>query len=165
MRISLDGIEFVHNYYRKQRDGSNSFQKTVNGIKLLQEYEIPFIIGATITDISLPFLLESITFLESLQSEKIILTAQMFQDEENIYRKKTAFLYEQAKQILQEQNFPNVFLNGFHETPEKQDQSLEILFKDNRIELNIAGYKTPILQTFAYNEIEQLKEAVKLQCN
>lgn len=165
MRISLDGIEYVHNYYRKQKDGSNSFIKTMQGIKLLQKHNIPFLIGATVTEMSIPYLQQNIDFFKSLNPKRIILTAQMFPDEDGSKRIKTQQIYFQAKEILKNELSEKISLNGFHQRPEEPYKNLEILLKYDKIELNIVGYKTPTLQTFSYDEISKLKEATNLLCN
>lgn len=51
--VSLDGPEWVHNSRRVDRLGRGTFERTMKGIHLLQENEVPFAVLAVLTDQSL----------------------------------------------------------------------------------------------------------------
>ena len=47
----------------------------------------------------------------------------------------------------------------------KLSENIEILFKREIIQLNIAGFSTPTLKTFKYNELDKLLKEINLLCN
>lgn len=48
--ISLDGPDFVHDIHRRGRDNVSSFSKTLRGINILEEKDIPFSVLSVISD-------------------------------------------------------------------------------------------------------------------
>jgi len=54
IQVSLDGTQKIHNYIR----GSGTFEKAINGIKLLKYYRIPCSIMMTVSDYNLSLLKE-----------------------------------------------------------------------------------------------------------
>lgn len=53
--VSLDGPDFLHNAHRKNRNGGNSHELTMRGIRYLQKNKIPYNIIAVITEDSLNY--------------------------------------------------------------------------------------------------------------
>ena len=88
LRISLDGIESIHNKQKILQNKENSFEKILKGIDLLKKNNIPFMFGATITEKTIPKLNECKDFLLSLNPQRIIFTTQMFSEEENKIKTK-----------------------------------------------------------------------------
>lgn len=63
--VSIDGPEFLHDSNRVGRNGKGSFSATYRGIKLLQEYGIPFSALPVITDLTLNHPEEFVHFFSS----------------------------------------------------------------------------------------------------
>ncbi|KLO22479.1 radical SAM/SPASM domain-containing protein [Marinitoga sp. 1155] len=53
--ISIDGDEREHNLLRPLKNKEDSFKKTIEGIKLLEKYEIPYITRMTVTKFNQDF--------------------------------------------------------------------------------------------------------------
>ena len=169
LRISLDGIEEIHNQQKILQDQSNGFIKILQGIQLLKENNIPFIFGTTITEQTIPKLTECKDFLLSLEPERIIFTTQMFSSKED--QIKTKQIWEKTLPIMEKWNNSKISYSSFHKennikNEQKLFENIEILFKREIIQLNVAGFSTPTLKTFKYNEIDNLlKEITKLCSN
>jgi uncharacterized protein len=65
--VSVDGPEFVHDHFRKSWSGRGTLDKTLRGIKALQEHEIEFHTISVISDRSLDRGEEIYNFLVSLR--------------------------------------------------------------------------------------------------
>lgn len=156
-RVSLDGVEEIHNKQKVMKSGENGFQQTMRGIQTLEKYNIPYIIGMTITENTIPLLEKSRALLKSLKAQRIIMTTEMFPNDPN--REKTYQIWEKAYPIIKGWYDPYFQYYSFHEQP-SEVTNVEIMLKKDRIELNIAGYDTPTLSRFNYSEIDKVKEAI-----
>lgn len=139
----------------------------MSGIKLLKENSISYIFGATITEKTIPKLNECKDFLLSLEPERIIFTTQMFSEEKD--KIKTKEIWEKSYPIMKEWNNSKISFNSFHKennikNNKKLSENIEILFKKEIIQLNIAGFATPTLKNFKYNELDKLLKEIILLC-
>lgn len=50
--VSIDGPEELHNHYRKNKAGRGTFDKTLRGIRLLQQFEVDFATLTCINDLT-----------------------------------------------------------------------------------------------------------------
>ena len=64
--ISIDGNQDVHNLHRIMQDDTNSFNKTLTGLKILQKYEVDYNILAVVTNETALKVEETYNFLKSL---------------------------------------------------------------------------------------------------
>lgn len=168
LRISLDGIESIHNQQKILQNKENSFEQTMKGIELLKRNNITFMFGTTITEKTIPKLNECKDFLLSLEPQRIIFTTQMFPKEED--KIKTKEIWEKSYPIMKEWNNPKISFNSFHKennskNSEKLIKNIEILFKKEIIQLNIAGFSTPTLRAFKYDELDKLLKEIFSLCN
>lgn len=69
--LSLDGPEYIHNYYRYGTNMSSSFDKVLRALKLLQKHGVEFNVLACVTDVSSKKPLEIYNFFK-LQGVKFI---------------------------------------------------------------------------------------------
>ena len=69
--ISIDGPEHCHNEYRKTISGDGSFQKALNGIKLLQKHGVEYNILSVINDYNVRFPLEAYRFFKLIGAKYI----------------------------------------------------------------------------------------------
>ncbi len=53
--VSLDGPDFLHNLHRKTRNGKDSYELAMRGLRYLQKNEIPYSLIAVITEDSLDY--------------------------------------------------------------------------------------------------------------
>jgi uncharacterized protein len=51
--VSVDGPEFLHDRHRRTRQGKGTLERVLRGIRLLQEYEVPFYVITVLTADSL----------------------------------------------------------------------------------------------------------------
>jgi len=61
--ISLDGTEGVHNERRKLKNRKNAFRETINGIKLLQHFGMPFSINMVLDEFTIRHLERFMNYL------------------------------------------------------------------------------------------------------
>lgn len=54
--VSIDGTENIHNARRKLKNRKNAFRETINGIKLLQQFGMPFSINMVLDEFSVSHL-------------------------------------------------------------------------------------------------------------
>lgn len=66
--LSVDGPEHCHDRYRLHKNGQPSFSKTMNGIALLNKYNIPFNTLSVVNDFNSKFPLEVYRFLKQAGS-------------------------------------------------------------------------------------------------
>lgn len=158
MRVSLDGIKEVHSVQRILKEGDDSFERTLNGINILQNYNIPFVIGTTITDLTIPHLNECYDFILGLNPKRWILTTQMFlNDPERLLTKE---IYDKAEPIITRWGRDRkISFHSFHSIP--TEPQIEVLFKANKIQVNIVGFDTPTLETYSYDEIDKMIGALQ----
>lgn len=70
--VSLDGPKEINDKFRRFKDGESSFQKTVEGIKMITQFpQITLQVRPTIHYDSASKILEVVTFLESLGAKRI----------------------------------------------------------------------------------------------
>ena len=168
LRISLDGIEDIHNQQKILQNKENGFKQVIKGIELLKKNNVKFMFGTTITEKTIPKLNECKDFLLSLEPERIIFTTQMFPEEKD--KIKTKEIWEKSYPIMEKWNNPKISYNSFHKennikNNKKLSENIEILFKKEIIQLNIAGFSTPTLKTFKYNELHELEKEIFLLCS
>jgi uncharacterized protein len=53
--LSIDGPEHLHDYYRKNKNGSSSFQDVMQGLNYLKKYQVEFNILATVNSYNVHF--------------------------------------------------------------------------------------------------------------
>jgi len=66
--ISIDGPEKIHDYYRRNNHGANTWHKVMAGIKLLQDYKVDFNTLTVINNHNANYALEVYSFLKSTGS-------------------------------------------------------------------------------------------------
>jgi uncharacterized protein len=66
--VSIDGPEKIHDYYRRNTQGANTWLKVIKGIKLLQDYNVDFNTLTVINNYNADFPLEIYSFLKSIGS-------------------------------------------------------------------------------------------------
>lgn len=157
VRVSLDGPEELHNTQRG-KTGFNGFQRTMQGIETLKRHNIPFIIGCTVTEKTIPYLPECRTLFEEINPQKVVLTTQMFDDDPS--REKTKAIFEKAYPIIRGWFNPIFQYFSFHEEPPK-DINVEILFKHDRLELHVPGFQTATFLKIPYEKFNTLWEVLK----
>ena len=64
--VSIDGPEEMHNVFRKKHNGSGSFDETMQGIRMLQKYEVLFNTLTTVNRVNMEKPLEVYAFLREL---------------------------------------------------------------------------------------------------
>lgn len=65
--VSLDGDQLLHDIHRRDHQCNSSFLKTINGIKLLQEYNIPITAMCCVTADNADYPLEIYDFFKSIE--------------------------------------------------------------------------------------------------
>jgi uncharacterized protein len=82
--ISVDGPDELHDYYRLDNHGAKTWNKVMNGIKLLQEYNVEFNTLTVINNHNANYPLEVYSFLKSTGSryhQYIPIVEQLAEDE------------------------------------------------------------------------------------
>lgn len=69
--VSIDGPQFIHDKYRKTRQGKGTFEIVMKGIQLLKKHEIPFSIISVLTSDSLNYAKEIYDFFMSLNPVRV----------------------------------------------------------------------------------------------
>lgn len=69
--VSIDSPEFIHDAFRKKRNGKGSFKDAIRGITLLKQYGIRFYTLTTITHQTLDYAKELFEFYEEFGIESI----------------------------------------------------------------------------------------------
>ena len=69
--ISIDGPSEYHDKYRKNKEGKASFNKTLKGLKLLQENEVNFNVLCVLSDANIHYPLEVYNFFKSVGAKHI----------------------------------------------------------------------------------------------
>lgn len=60
--ISIDGPKFINDIHRRSKKGKSSFNKTLKGIKILEDKKIPFSILSVITNKNFKYYKEMLNF-------------------------------------------------------------------------------------------------------
>lgn len=64
--VSLDGTRVANDIHRKLATGNTSFNKTISGIRILKEFEIPFSIISVVTDLNWKHIIDSLDFITDI---------------------------------------------------------------------------------------------------
>ncbi|MEJ6951424.1 anaerobic sulfatase maturase [Natronospora cellulosivora (SeqCode)] len=64
--VSIDGPDWIHDHYRKDKKGVSTHQKVVESIKLLQKYKVDFNILCVVNDLNAKYPLEIYNFFKDL---------------------------------------------------------------------------------------------------
>lgn len=72
--LSLDGPEQLHDYYRKNKNGSSSFHAVMHGLNLLKKYKVEFNILATVNSYNVHFPLKVYQFFKDIGAQYIQFT-------------------------------------------------------------------------------------------
>lgn len=150
-RVSLDGPEELHNSQRLCLQ--NGFQLTLKGIKTLNDLNIPFIIGTTLTEKSLLFIKDFPNFFHQLKPIHVFLTVEMFERKED--KEKTKKLYYSFKPII-EQWKDNLFsLHGFSDNLEQPKENLDryrIVISNSTISLKPEAPKSKSVLNYNFSK-------------
>lgn len=156
LRISLDGPKEVNDYQRKLKSGESAFDAAMRGIELLEKYNRSFIIGATITDFSIPYLNDIRNFFsKEIKARRFVLTTEVHSD-----LKHTKAIYDQAKPVIESWEDSRFELHSFHSGSEETNMKKELMLKQHKIQLNEIGFKTPILQEWSWENKDVALEAI-----
>ncbi|MEJ6951441.1 anaerobic sulfatase maturase [Natronospora cellulosivora (SeqCode)] len=69
--VSIDGPEWIHNYYRKDKKNKDTHQKVLNGIELLKSHNVDFNILCVVNDINSQHPIEVYNFFKEIGAEFI----------------------------------------------------------------------------------------------
>ncbi len=64
--VSIDGPEWIHDKYRKNKDDGPTHKRVLNGIKLLQEYNVDFNILCVVNDLNSKYPVEVYNFFKEI---------------------------------------------------------------------------------------------------
>lgn len=153
-RVSLDGVEKLHNKHRIMKNGKNSFKETMKGINLLVKNKRPVFIATTVTDETLEVMDELGEFFKTIPANKFVLTCCMFDDDNGVH---TQAIYDAAAPLVKKWGIKNLTLHSYGKREPRAEAEMEILFNPHRVEIHREGYATPNLKTFTYDKYK-LKE-------
>jgi uncharacterized protein len=71
--VSIDGPEHIHNFYRKTRNNKGTFDSVMNGINLLKKNNINFSTISVLTDQSVKYTDDFLSFMKMLDPSYMIL--------------------------------------------------------------------------------------------
>ena len=150
LKFSLDGPIALHNLQR------SNYTLTAQTLQWCQDLKIPFSIGTTCTTTTLLFLEKVKLEILNWAPQIWTLTPQMFTNEGEEGKRKTLEIYNQICAATKDWNLPFGFVVP-NFTENYENDCIEILFKNEQIEVHSSGYYTEQKKLYTYTEIEELK--------